>query len=649
MKIQRRALDKSVALPGAYDSFFSFPVSKGGYSGVAVYVNSRIVTPQRAEEGLAGIIQPKPPLSPEERITKTHPSIEEMKWFPDENGQVPKDFKALDSEGRALVIDFKFFVLINLYCPATTSEERLPYKMNFHLLLEERVRQLLTEGREVIVVGDINIAAGPIDHGEGALESTREGFWESPARGWFKSWLDPEGPMVDVVRRSWPGRKGMYTCKFLIHSNYLIVSFFCLRWAYIGWNTKTSARESNYGSRIDYVLLSRGLLPWFKHGDIQPSIKGSDHCPVFIDLHDEITLPSGEVLTLREAMGMYGKPDDGTVKRELPRLAAKFWPEVAGKQTLLSSFFAKPGVAPPIKPAGLKLPTQSSREEEKQMTEAQQQQSGIPALEDTHPAEPPPEATPTATTTPIDVINTADQPILPQFPEPSLEPSSHRSTPTKKRKLTTIETTQSSKEPRKLPSLATSSKKPKVRAGQTQISSFFTKPAASTSKPAPPLPSSSTAPIEILDSDNETADAPPESLSQLEADYRLACSLADEPAELPSSQSTKSASQSKTAWNFLLTPLEAPRCTVHNELAKSYVVNKPGANKGKTFFLCSRCVLYLCRGVRVLMVRFDCRPLGAGYDMGKAKRRREEVDMQYRCNFFKWASEVRKDSLQNER
>jgi len=40
-----------------------------------------------------------------------------------------------------------------------------------------------------------------------------------------------------------------------------------------------------------------------------------------------------------------------------------------------------------------------------------------------------------------------------------------------------------------------------------------------------------------------------------------------------------------------------------------------------------------------------CRPVGPGYDRGKAERLREEVNPQYKCNFFKWASDVRKESM----
>ena len=212
MKSSRRALPRDVAIPPKYSSFFSFPAAKGGYSGVAVYARSDTATPLKAEEGLSGKLQPKPPLTAQERISSRYPSVHDINTFPDEKGNMPINFDALDSEGRGLVLDFGLFVLINVYCPNETSDARTSFKMNYHLLLEERVRILMQEGREVIVLGDMNICATPEDHCEGHLPSVADTFWEHPARAWFQKWLHPQGPMADVVRTYWPERKGMFTC-----------------------------------------------------------------------------------------------------------------------------------------------------------------------------------------------------------------------------------------------------------------------------------------------------------------------------------------------------------------------------------------------------------------------------------------------------
>jgi AP endonuclease-2 len=212
MKISRGTLERHVALPGPYDAFFSFPANKGGYSGVAVYTDSQKVVPLKAEEGLSGILQPKPPLSSEERISSTYPTAHEIDWVADEDGNKPSNLTSLDSEGRAIVLDFGLFVLINLYCPNEASDQRLVFKMNYHLMLQERVKKLIEEGREVIILGDINICAAPLDHGEGHLASRSTSFYDHPARAWFHKWLEPEGCMIDMVRKFWPERKGMYTC-----------------------------------------------------------------------------------------------------------------------------------------------------------------------------------------------------------------------------------------------------------------------------------------------------------------------------------------------------------------------------------------------------------------------------------------------------
>lgn len=109
-------------------------------------------------------------------------------------------------------------------------------------------------------------------------------------------------------------------------------------------------------------------------------------------------------------------------------------------------------------------------------------------------------------------------------------------------------------------------------------------------------------------------------LSQLEENLDTAVvEYASTPSSAPSN------SQSKAAWSDMLAPIQPPKCDVHNEPCKEWTVNKPGPNKGKTFFLCSRAV-------------------GPGYDKGRTERLREEVDTRYRCNYFKWSSEIRREN-----
>lgn len=103
------------------------------------------------------------------------------------------------------------FVLFNLYCPNETNDSRLPYKLNYLHTLSARVRRLVAQGRQVIVVGDLNVCAEPIDNGEGGIQRVAEEHYAHPARRWLREWLAVG--MRDVTRERWPGRKGMFTCE----------------------------------------------------------------------------------------------------------------------------------------------------------------------------------------------------------------------------------------------------------------------------------------------------------------------------------------------------------------------------------------------------------------------------------------------------
>jgi exodeoxyribonuclease-3 len=53
---------------------------------------------------------------------------------------------------------------------------------------------------------------------------------------------------------------------------------------YSWWSYRANARVNNVGWRIDYVLVSKALLPQVTDTFILNDIHGSDHCPVGIVL-----------------------------------------------------------------------------------------------------------------------------------------------------------------------------------------------------------------------------------------------------------------------------------------------------------------------------------------------------------------------------
>jgi AP endonuclease-2 len=125
------------------------------------------------------------------------------------------------------------------------------------------------------------------------------------------------------------------------------------------------------------ILCTPGLRPWIKGGDILPRIFGSDHCPVYIDLHETIEHPQQGTLRLRDMLNPPNRPpstavvypvDPPRTAPEPPRFAAKFYDEFSGKQTTLKSFFGGAGakgkrsgalVSPSPSPSPSVTPTES--------------------------------------------------------------------------------------------------------------------------------------------------------------------------------------------------------------------------------------------------------------------------------------------------
>ncbi|THV03966.1 DNase I-like protein [Dendrothele bispora CBS 962.96] len=625
VKQARNALPKPVALPASYDSFFSFPIHKNGYSGVATYTRADSVVPLKAEEGITGLLhaspvvegqpsrrnaasikKPKLVLSREERVSSSDSSYpglspglnnnnndddNEVELGP--SGSKSKsltgfgftsetDLKALDSEGRTLVLDFGLFVLVNVYCPNDGSADeadnnnRTRFKTDFHNALEARIRSLLKEGREVILVGDLNACATINDHCEGDIllkrvmreresvmmnmydnVNSEEIFWEEKqSRRWLRDLIQGDKKcFVDVTRMYHPERKEMYTC----------------------WNTKISARESNYGTRIDYILVTPNLFPWVKFSDIQPQIKGSDHCPVFVDFHDEREI-DGKIVKLRDFLTPCANannvnagnaaPPPTTTKRDPPRLAARFWDEYSGKQMLLHSFF---------KGGGSKK--KSVKEEPTSTTIAFFNSSA-------------------GQTSSVDFASQLTSNASVIDPSPASTQRSYDETASLKRRRSPSSNLETNLE-------ATQNKK--VKQDDSFVSSLATTTASASTSSVKPVASS----ISQKPSGKDKGKEREEDTTTGSSDQTI-----------KSSKPTNNAACS-AAWKALLAKPPAPRCTVHNEEAKESKVNKRGPNKGRVFWMCSR-------------------PVGPGYDRGWNDRPREEVDPKWKCNFFMWGSDLKK-------
>ena len=118
------------------------------------------------------------------------------------------------------------------------------------------------------------------------------------------------------------------------------------------------------------------------------------------------------------------------------------------------------------------------------------------------------------------------------------------------------------------------------RDGQSKLSSFFQgKPSAKSKSNSSKSKSDAhqSEAIEIVDDDGEE--------ERFQRDLRLATMLSQTSS---GGSPPATATTAVGAWTSLLGPLQPPNCSVHDEPAKMFTVNKPGPNKGKTFFVCSR-------------------------------------------------------------
>jgi exodeoxyribonuclease-3 len=171
-----------------------------------------------------------------------------------------------DAEGRLQIAHFGRLVVVNGYFPKGSGKHRdnsrVPYKLDFYQAVFERVERLRRSGRRVLVMGDLNTAHQEIDLARPKENQKTSGFLPEE-RAELDRWID--AGWVDTFRRSEPGG-GHYS------------------W----WSQRQGARERNVGWRIDYVLASPAAAKFVRRGFIQPDVRGSDHCPVGVELDPAI-------------------------------------------------------------------------------------------------------------------------------------------------------------------------------------------------------------------------------------------------------------------------------------------------------------------------------------------------------------------------
>jgi len=171
-----------------------------------------------------------------------------------------------DVEGRVQTARFGRLVVVNGYFPKGSGSKRdnsrVPYKLDFYRALFRHVQRLRRAGHRVLVIGDFNTAHQEIDLARPRDNVNNSGFLPEE-RAELSRWI--EAGWVDTFRhfQSEPGH-------------------------YSWWSQRRGVRERNIGWRIDYVLASPAAMRYVRAAFIHPEVRGSDHCPVGVDLDPRI-------------------------------------------------------------------------------------------------------------------------------------------------------------------------------------------------------------------------------------------------------------------------------------------------------------------------------------------------------------------------
>lgn len=162
------------------------------------------------------------------------------------------------AEGRVTTVEFAEYYVSTVYTPNAKDDlSRIPMRNAWDPAYLEYMKQL-QDKKPVIFCGDLNVAHTERDLARPKENQGKKGFTIEERSG-FEAML--AAGFVDTFRL-FHQESGHYTW-----------------WSHFG-----NARARNIGWRIDYVLVSRMLVPQIKNAQIHSDVLGSDHCPVSIEI-----------------------------------------------------------------------------------------------------------------------------------------------------------------------------------------------------------------------------------------------------------------------------------------------------------------------------------------------------------------------------
>jgi exodeoxyribonuclease III len=170
-----------------------------------------------------------------------------------------KENSILDAEGRTLIAHVGNTCIINSYTPnGSNGEDRLSFKLSFYEELTRFIQQLRTNGIDVILGGDLNVAHTEKDLYDPRSNTNHSGFLQSE-----RAWID------DLLQN------GFYDSFRLFQEE---------AGHYSWWHMRDPKRMANRGWRLDYFLISEGLRDKVKGASILKEVYGSDHAPILLEV-----------------------------------------------------------------------------------------------------------------------------------------------------------------------------------------------------------------------------------------------------------------------------------------------------------------------------------------------------------------------------
>ena len=213
-----------------YEEYWN-SATRPGYSGTAIFTKMKPIS----------VILGVP-----EKITKKYKLKEDSYGDP-------------TSEGRVTTLEYKDFYIVTVYTP--NAKEDLSRILLRHKKWDPAFLEYIEElekNKPVIFCGDLNVAHTEDDLARPKENVGKKGFTNEEREGIQK--------MVD---RGFTDTFRMFT-KGNGH--------------YSWWSHFANARERNIGWRIDYIFVSKKLEKKVASARILPSVLGSDHCPVEVEI-----------------------------------------------------------------------------------------------------------------------------------------------------------------------------------------------------------------------------------------------------------------------------------------------------------------------------------------------------------------------------